>query len=164
MVNCYISYLVGLVAVFFSPPIIFLLFADMHFYLKIYWNFKWFYLQFMMITLWWWWWWWYALLCCAVQWPWSWWTRAWPCGSRRPESPRAPPAHRTALLMVLCLMAVIRKGKYCLKMGSNLNSDYSRLNEPFTFSTRAPLKLLCDTMKYQIISRAFYGCEYKQLI
>uniref|UniRef100_A0A672ZJ89 Small G protein signaling modulator 1b n=1 Tax=Sphaeramia orbicularis TaxID=375764 RepID=A0A672ZJ89_9TELE len=24
---------------------------------------------------------------------------------------------------------------------------------------RAPLKLLCDTMKYQIISRAFYGCE-----
>uniref|UniRef100_A0A6Q2XTT2 RUN domain-containing protein n=1 Tax=Esox lucius TaxID=8010 RepID=A0A6Q2XTT2_ESOLU len=25
---------------------------------------------------------------------------------------------------------------------------------------RAPLKRLCDTMKYQIISRAFYGCEY----
>uniref|UniRef100_A0AAQ5XMI1 RUN domain-containing protein n=1 Tax=Amphiprion ocellaris TaxID=80972 RepID=A0AAQ5XMI1_AMPOC len=24
---------------------------------------------------------------------------------------------------------------------------------------RAPLKLLCDNMKYQIISRAFYGCE-----
>lgn len=26
------------------------------------------------------------------------------------------------------------------------------------FSCRAPLKLLCDNMKYQIISRAFYGC------
>lgn len=25
---------------------------------------------------------------------------------------------------------------------------------------RAPLKLLCDNMKYQIVSRAFYGCEY----
>lgn len=25
-------------------------------------------------------------------------------------------------------------------------------------SCRAPLKLLCDNMKYQIISRAFYGC------
>uniref|UniRef100_D3Z7V5 Small G protein signaling modulator 1 n=1 Tax=Mus musculus TaxID=10090 RepID=D3Z7V5_MOUSE len=24
---------------------------------------------------------------------------------------------------------------------------------------RAPLKLLCDNMKYQILSRAFYGCE-----
>lgn len=23
---------------------------------------------------------------------------------------------------------------------------------------RTPLKLLCDNMKYQIISRAFYGC------
>uniref|UniRef100_A0A7N8WY65 Small G protein signaling modulator 1b n=1 Tax=Mastacembelus armatus TaxID=205130 RepID=A0A7N8WY65_9TELE len=28
---------------------------------------------------------------------------------------------------------------------------------PFFYSPRAPLKLLCDTMKYQIISRAFYG-------
>uniref|UniRef100_A0A8B9JW57 Small G protein signaling modulator 1b n=1 Tax=Astyanax mexicanus TaxID=7994 RepID=A0A8B9JW57_ASTMX len=27
----------------------------------------------------------------------------------------------------------------------------------FNFSYRAPLKLLCETMKYQIISRAFYG-------
>lgn len=26
------------------------------------------------------------------------------------------------------------------------------------FFCRAPLKLLCDNMKYQIISRAFYGC------
>uniref|UniRef100_A0A452T2L9 Small G protein signaling modulator 1 n=1 Tax=Ursus maritimus TaxID=29073 RepID=A0A452T2L9_URSMA len=25
---------------------------------------------------------------------------------------------------------------------------------------RAPLKLLCDNMKYQILSRAFYGCAY----
>lgn len=25
---------------------------------------------------------------------------------------------------------------------------------------RAPLKLLCDNMKNQIISRAFYGCMY----
>lgn len=30
----------------------------------------------------------------------------------------------------------------------------------FLLMARAPLKLLCDTMKYQIISRAFYGCEY----
>uniref|UniRef100_A0A667ZQI4 Small G protein signaling modulator 1b n=1 Tax=Myripristis murdjan TaxID=586833 RepID=A0A667ZQI4_9TELE len=28
---------------------------------------------------------------------------------------------------------------------------------PLFYSFRAPLKLLCDTMKYQIISRAFYG-------
>lgn len=28
---------------------------------------------------------------------------------------------------------------------------------------RAPLKLLCDNMKYQILSRAFYGCEYLSL-
>ena len=34
---------------------------------------------------------------------------------------------------------------------------------PFSNLTRAPLKLLCDTMKYQIISRAFYGCECKHL-
>jgi len=26
---------------------------------------------------------------------------------------------------------------------------------------RAPLKLLCDNMKYQILSRAFYGCAYR---
>uniref|UniRef100_A0A2K6KDS6 Small G protein signaling modulator 1 n=1 Tax=Rhinopithecus bieti TaxID=61621 RepID=A0A2K6KDS6_RHIBE len=26
---------------------------------------------------------------------------------------------------------------------------------------RAPLKLLCDNMKYQILSRAFYGCTYR---
>uniref|UniRef100_A0A671XRU3 Small G protein signaling modulator 1-like n=1 Tax=Sparus aurata TaxID=8175 RepID=A0A671XRU3_SPAAU len=30
-------------------------------------------------------------------------------------------------------------------------------SDRFFFPTRAPLKLLCDTMKYQIISRAFYG-------
>lgn len=30
----------------------------------------------------------------------------------------------------------------------------------FGFVGRAPLKLLCDNMKYQILSRAFYGCEY----
>lgn len=29
---------------------------------------------------------------------------------------------------------------------------------------RAPLKLLCDNMKNQIISRAFYGCSYSLLI
>lgn len=33
------------------------------------------------------------------------------------------------------------------------------LTAPFCFG-RAPLKLLCDNMKYQILSRAFYGCEY----
>lgn len=27
-------------------------------------------------------------------------------------------------------------------------------------SCRAPLKMLCDNMKYQIISRAFYGCTW----
>lgn len=31
---------------------------------------------------------------------------------------------------------------------------------PLVFVGRAPLKLLCDNMKYQILSRAFYGCEY----
>lgn len=30
----------------------------------------------------------------------------------------------------------------------------------YVFIGRAPLKLLCDNMKYQILSRAFYGCEY----
>lgn len=33
-------------------------------------------------------------------------------------------------------------------------------NIPCVFVGRAPLKLLCDNMKYQILSRAFYGCEY----
>lgn len=33
-----------------------------------------------------------------------------------------------------------------------------------SLSARAPLKLLCDTMKYQIISRAFYGCEFQQVV
>lgn len=70
-----------------------------------------------------------------------------------------------ALLMALCLMAVIRKGAYFLRTGSNINSDQSvTLNLPCSPLTRAPLKLLCDTMKYQIISRAFYGCEYNKLL
>ena len=56
-----------------------------------------------------------------MQWPWSWWTRAWTCGSRRPESPRAPPAHRTAPLTALCLTVVIRRGKYFL---SNSKSKF----------------------------------------
>lgn len=61
----------------------------------------------------------------AVQWPWSWWTRAWTCGNRRPGSPPAPPAHRTAPLTALCPTAVTRKGKCFLVTGAHIKSDYS---------------------------------------
>lgn len=43
----------------------------------------------------------------------------------------------------------------CSQNGSPVGSLPNGCNQD-----RAPLKLLCDTMKYQIISRAFYGCEY----
>lgn len=78
-----------------------------------------------------------------MQWPWSWWTKAWTCGNRPPESPHAPPAHRMAPLMALCLMDVIRKGAYFPGTDSNLTSDLSIwLNWPFPFtqgSFKAPL-------------------------
>uniref|UniRef100_A0A7N6C319 RUN domain-containing protein n=1 Tax=Anabas testudineus TaxID=64144 RepID=A0A7N6C319_ANATE len=48
----------------------------------------------------------------------------------------------------------------CSSCSQNGSSDGSLPNG--CNQERAPLKLLCDTMKYQIISRAFYGCEYKQ--
>uniref|UniRef100_A0A3Q3DJZ0 Small G protein signalling modulator 1/2 Rab-binding domain-containing protein n=1 Tax=Hippocampus comes TaxID=109280 RepID=A0A3Q3DJZ0_HIPCM len=47
-------------------------------------------------------------------------------------------------------------GSSCSQTGSSDSSLPSGCNQE-----RAPLKLLCDTMKYQIISRAFYGCECK---
>lgn len=100
----------------------------------------------------------------AVQWPQSWWIRVLICGNQPPGSPPAPPAHRMAHLMALCLMAVTKKGKYFLWSGCNHCSDYSTWQSlKYSHFTRAPLKLLCDTMKYQIISRAFYGCEYNHI-
>uniref|UniRef100_A0A3B4ASC5 Small G protein signalling modulator 1/2 Rab-binding domain-containing protein n=1 Tax=Periophthalmus magnuspinnatus TaxID=409849 RepID=A0A3B4ASC5_9GOBI len=47
----------------------------------------------------------------------------------------------------------------CSQNGSSDSSLPSACNQE-----RAPIKLLCDTMKYQIISRAFYGCEYKCIL
>lgn len=94
----------------------------------------------------------------SPQWPWSWWIRVWACGSPRPESHRAHPAPRTAPPMVLCQMAATRKGQYSLNVFVRFTQSWCLHNIPF-FLARAPLKLLCDTMKYQIISRAFYGCE-----
>ncbi|XP_061590161.1 small G protein signaling modulator 1 isoform X2 [Cololabis saira] len=49
----------------------------------------------------------------------------------------------------------------CSSCSQNGSSDSSLPNG--CNQERAPLKLLCDTMKYQIISRAFYGCEYRRL-
>uniref|UniRef100_A0A2K6FP75 Small G protein signaling modulator 1 n=1 Tax=Propithecus coquereli TaxID=379532 RepID=A0A2K6FP75_PROCO len=47
----------------------------------------------------------------------------------------------------------------CSQSGSADGSSTNGCNHE-----RAPLKLLCDNMKYQILSRAFYGCTYRSAL
>ncbi|MEQ2259242.1 hypothetical protein XENORESO_008799 [Xenotaenia resolanae] len=51
----------------------------------------------------------------------------------------------------------------CSTAGSNTSFDYTAgctcLHQPSDIHT-IPLKMLCQNMKRQIVSRAFYGCKF----
>jgi hypothetical protein len=73
--------------------------------------------------------------------------------------------HKLELMVALPMVLLLALGRRGLRVEeATVGGGRGCVSPPSasSFSAfRAPLKLLCDNMKYQILSRAFYGCAYR---